>query len=58
MDVKEIEKKLKRMKKFKIEEVYRKTLFKYSKGSKKEMIKNLLRPLEMNYKMEIMKNLS
>lgn len=38
MDVKkiqEIEKKLKRMKKSQIEEIYCKTLYRYSKGSKK-----------------------
>ena len=52
MDVKEIEKKLKRMKKFQIEEIYRKTLYRYSKGSKKEMISKLLRPLRMKYKMK------
>lgn len=52
MNVKAIQQQLNRMKKFQIEEVYRKTLFRYSKGSKKEMISKLLRPLRMKYKME------
>jgi len=50
MNVKEIQQQLQKMNKSQIEEVYHKTLSKHSKGSKKEMIKNLLRPLEMNYK--------
>ena len=49
-EIQEIQQQLQKMNKSQIEEVYHKTLSKHSKGSKKEMIKNLLRPLEMNYK--------
>ena len=49
-EIQEIQEQLQKMNKSQIEEVYHKTLSKHSKGSKKEMIKNLLRPLEMNYK--------
>ena len=49
-EIQEIQQQLQKMNKSQIEEVYHKTLSKHSKGSKKEMIKNLLRPLEMNNK--------